>query len=50
VRSTGDGGRNEKIKRGEEDKNMLHVYVQRQCNKIYQILYEKRKEGGGMGI
>lgn len=26
---------------GVEDKNMLHVYVQIQQNKIYNILYKK---------
>jgi hypothetical protein len=39
----GGGGAKERILRGEEDQNTLHIYVQRLCNKTHQIL--KRREG-----
>jgi hypothetical protein len=31
---------------GEEDQNMLHVYVQRQYNETHQTLCEKGRKGG----
>jgi hypothetical protein len=45
----GPGGRKER--RGEEEQNMVHVYVQRHHNKCTKTLFEKeekREEGRGI--